>query len=89
MYLYVSTVEINQNVFNIKIVVCNQIVVQFGCQNKKIKMSMYIYVCQYIKTKSSIFGDIQVVKTRMMLGADCSGTHYRGMLDTVHRIHGI
>jgi len=30
---------------------------------------------------------LDVVKTRMMLGADCSGTHYRGMLDTVHRIH--
>ena len=89
MQWYVSTVKIKQNVFNIKIVVCNQIVVHFGCQNSKIKMGMYIYVYQYIKTKSSFFGDIQVVKTRMMLGADCSGTHYRGMLDTVHRIHGI
>ena len=29
-----------------------------------------------------------VIKTRMMLGADCTGTHYTGISDTVKRIYG-
>ena len=29
-----------------------------------------------------------VIKTRMMLGADCTGTHYTGISDTVKRVYG-
>jgi solute carrier family 25 S-adenosylmethionine transporter 26 len=37
---------------------------------------------------AAITTPLDVVKTRMMLGADCRGTHYKGIRDTVHRIYG-